>query len=602
MMKNLRLTLIIAALLLGMTGLLPINAQAQLTKRFVAAGSSAMYQSFAMAAGLNGADGEGDYGWCANQSTGVSYHWTYSNGANLLDPRSSSINPEPGNIWIVWDNSTAPTQICLYVSVDSIVGTRAYFAGATVSILEAANTPGQNKIAYFGAGTDTALPAAVLAAANGLKINVGMTDIRPEDAYFATLRALTPIGTRIPRNAYTGLGYNSSNPGIGTSIQSSQLYSGTPLQVANPVDFSIYTNDPFTNAPHRVFYTALVGANPVVVFANVSNTGAGHFGDGKYTNINRSTLANILTGQITRISDIYAAPSGSGDTAVPIHVYQREPLSGTFNTMEFCVPLARELYNEYSGPGVVGAETGVNPANTSCAGAQPCSVESGNPFWHITTSPGLAGATRGRVVGTGEMVKTVNLNADSLGYAFWSFANFNGDNTALRYLTVDGVDPFYASSSANPVGVGQLPQCTSFGPPPSCPILPFPNIVNGSYPIWSFQRMIYDYTDTLLTPLGYPPVILSYVHLIATNKVTDFTDATEMGVFRSHFYQIVDDASDSEFPNNGFKNDVPETGGDMGGLVLTVQSELDYITDTTGPSGTEPCTSTTGCQQTNLYQ
>ena len=114
--------------------------------------------------------------------------------------------------------------------------------------------------------------------------------------------------------------------------------------------------------------------------------------------------------------------------------------------------------------------------------------------------------------------------------------------------------------------------------------------------------MIYDYTDTLLTPLGYPPVILSYVHLIATNKVTDFTDATEMGVFRSHFYQIVDDASDSEFPNNGFKNDVPETGGDMGGLVLTVQSELDYITDTTGPSGTEPCTSTTGCQQTNLYQ
>lgn len=83
MMKKLRLTLIVAALLLGMTGLLPINAQAQLTRKFVAVGSSAMYQSFAMAAGLNYADGEGDYAWCANQSSGVSYHWTYSNRTTL---------------------------------------------------------------------------------------------------------------------------------------------------------------------------------------------------------------------------------------------------------------------------------------------------------------------------------------------------------------------------------------------------------------------------------------------------------------------------------------------------------------------------------------
>ena len=58
MMKKLRLTLIIAALSLGTTGLLPINALSYTPAHTIlAAGSSAMYQPFAMAAGYNTGSG-----------------------------------------------------------------------------------------------------------------------------------------------------------------------------------------------------------------------------------------------------------------------------------------------------------------------------------------------------------------------------------------------------------------------------------------------------------------------------------------------------------------------------------------------------------------
>ena len=58
-----------------------------------------------------------------------------------------------------------------------------------------------------------------------------------------------------------------------------------------------------------------------------------------------------------------------------------------------------------------------------------------------------------------------------------------------------------------------------------------------------------------------------------------------MTVFRSHFNQIVITSTSDDFgPNNGFKvvnsQTVGESGGDMGGAILTIQSELDYLNDT----------------------
>ena len=60
-------------------------------------------------------------------------------------------------------------------------------------------------------------------------------------------------------------------------------------------------------------------------------------------------------------------------------------------------------------------------------------------------------------------------------------------------MTVDGVDPLYSSSSANSNGTGVIPQCATSGTVvTSCPSLSFPNIVNGTYPIWSMLRAMYD--------------------------------------------------------------------------------------------------------------
>jgi hypothetical protein len=68
----------------------------------------------------------------------------------------------------------------------------------------------------------------------------------------------------------------------------------------------------------------------------------------------------------------------------------------------------------------------------------------------------------------------------------------------------------------------------------------------------------------------------------STGIFTDLVPAPLMQVFRSHYGQAVRDNGIAFGPNNGFKAGVPETGGDMGGAVLTIQSEQDFIADTGG--------------------
>jgi hypothetical protein len=246
--------------------------------------------------------------------------------------------------------------------------------------------------------------------------------------------------------------------------------------------------------------------------------------------------------------------------------------------MEFTIPMSREIDGDNFTPGQVGGQdNGVVPSNTSCT-TTPCTVESGNPLWHIAGN----GTTRGRVVGSGEMISTVNGTADSIGYSFWGFSSFQG-KTNLKYLLVDGVDPLYSGPSANPSGANVLPSCTlTNGYATSCPQVPFTNIVNGSYPIWSKYRMMW---DPATSNTNVATAIVSYAQKASdpTNGIiTDMVPAGSMRTFRSHYTQVVRDSGIAYTGNNGFKSGIPETGGDMGGAVLTIQSELDFINDTGG--------------------
>jgi hypothetical protein len=540
---------------------------------FYGAGSSAQFNTLALAAGNQ----------IAGNALCGSNHWTKSNGAQLIDPRSGSILPELGNIWIVWDNSTAPTIVCYYVSVDSIVGMRAYFANATVHLLFPAGTADGNSVPFLG-GTAVALPQAVINFVEGSTINFAATDIRPEDALFASNRTLTAYGAMMNGRGFTGVGYQglAATPWLGVPIVSS-----VATTQANPVAYAWYygDTDPITGAASRIHLELEIGAAPVLVLANTSNTASGHLGDPTLaiTNINKRILNNVLLGNIDHIRDLSTVASGNLTTGDPaLHVWIREPLSGTYNTMEFNVPNTNEQAGDFAqGPGrVTGQEAGINTLNTACAGLQTatgCPVESGNPLYHIF---GANNSTRGRAIGTGQMITAVNTVADSIGYAFWGFSSFTTAKAGnLKYLTVDGVDPLFSTFNPNPAGTGALPQCTST----PC-ILPFDNIKNGSYPIWSKYRAVYDPT---LGGLTVAPSIVYLAQLASTSVYSDLVPAPAMKVFRSHFNQVVTFNGGGVQAFNGLYNGIPETGGDMGGMVLTIQSEQDFNNDTGGNEQTQ---------------
>jgi hypothetical protein len=226
---------------------------------------------------------------------------------------------------------------------------------------------------------------------------------------------------------------------------------------------------------------------------------------------------------------------------------------------------------------VTGTEANINPANPSpCLGLQTAAgcpladTPSANPYF--VNGP-VAGSSRGRVIGTGDMVNAVYNNADSIGYAFWSFSSFNGKQGHVKYLTVNGVDPLFSTFNTNPGGTGALPQC------PSTPcVLPLDNIKNGAYPIWSKYRAVWNPYDSASVVTN----VVANAQTVSTSLLSDLVPATALNVFRSHFGQVASTHGTGYTGNNGFKAGIPETGGDMGGQVLTVQSELDVLVDTGG--------------------
>ena len=621
MMKTLKLALLVAALSLLTAAL--ANAQLTPSNRFVAAGSSAMWNSFYLAAGLDNA-------WPTNPALCGEHHWTrkYSAGAHgvtLNDPRAG-INNEPGNIWVVWDDAFAgssPTSpaghICVYVSVDSVVGNRAFFAKDTIAWVSPVNDT--DGLAIPGLGCDPTLtsceiPTAVYNYVQGQEIDVGMTDIRPEDAKFATIRALTKLNSKIYRFGYPGLGYAANDPATAPYTSwicqgSEPVYSSyaSATQPAYVVDYPMAPGDTDPcggSMTTRSWTVATIGSAPVIVMANQTATTAGHLGDATLGaggqpihDVSLGTLMMVLSGQYTHSRQLSRNATQSLTGVVtgvtndgPFHVWLREPISGTYNTKEFCVPLAREFYFSYNpvtvpvNPGTdsYGMETNINPNSnvwTQATYTYPCNnLASGGPNGDPLYEYHSNGTTRCRAIGTGEEITAVNATTDGIGYAFWSFGNFyNKPN--LTYLTVNGLDPLFdgpttrgPQSPAAPGAAYTLPQCTGASGAPPCPLITLPHVADGSYPIWSKLRAVYDGNSFVLT-------LINYAQNVAMDTIPDFVAGPKLGVFRAHFNQIVVSSNSNDInPSNGYASGTNEHGGDMGGAVLTIQSDIDYCNDT----------------------
>jgi len=490
--------------------------------QFVGAGSSAQFNSFAYAAykglGLQGNTGDG---------TGF---WT-SSSPQLQDTRvtPNAVIDSASAVFVAWDtNANGDCDVYVYYSIDSGIGTKDFFA-----YLKQTATPDRVYGAVFGydsTGTGTGWEAQAGANAipgitdsyNGtgsptLPPNVqtwlvsspapsstsstpqpdcgqvgalggstafcyfsaGMTDIRPEDALYATTRALSSFSTT---NGLAGLGYDQAGCNAPTANQGCAIFDAFGQgKVFNVMNFKLSGTDPFPGGGAVPVYTTLAtGATPVIVFVGNEDTstslsfGSTTGGAYNFTNINRGDLTHVFTGATWCTGDLVTSSLGS--SGKPIQVIIREPLSGTYNTFEFgairtATGSGSTLYKESStshttwisnldsgqeldvygnlpsgpatsfqaapGAGACGYGKGSGGVN----GSQPCGDPLFNPDpaykCNLSTFGNANAAWKARAIGTGEEVKSVDggysgtgvapgAGFNPIGYAFWSYQNFSG--------------------------------------------------------------------------------------------------------------------------------------------------------------------------------
>jgi hypothetical protein len=213
------------------------------------------------------------------------------------------------------------------------------------------------------------------------------------------------------------------------------------------------------------------------------------------------------------------------------------------------------------------------------------------------TSTFNSSAKRLRAIGTGEEVPgIVNNNTgqstsasaapNGIGYAFWSFGNFNPASTRGHYLTVDGVDPLFdrPDDGNNASGAYNVPVCTT---PPCSQVIPFTHVQDGTYPLWSLLRMV----TFKNAPAAVTNLVSTEISQSNTNQLDEYQpllDASgnlQVFVFRAHFKQTNNPVNGDNLAACTSFSPVPagclvDTGGDVGGSVITVQADVNFHKDT----------------------
>jgi hypothetical protein len=550
-----RMKTVFAVLLLtAIVNVVP-QAKAQ-TLKLLLAGSSAQWQTLAL--------GAYNAGNCVSGGTAPCFHYTNSS-FNLTDTRPTvkggTAAVDTGNVWIVWDSSTAAggPNVWAFIKVDSGVGDRCYFAQPHCNVNTTTFPSPSNIIGstlWGDSSSDSTPPLAVqgLFTSGTALVSAAASDIRPEDALFATCRANSVLGGG--PDGLAGLGYGTSASGVCAkfgatlkALEGSDILSAYPgsTSTAHVLTFAISGKDPFTGTAVPFATTVSVGATPVIFV--VSRTGA------------LAGAKNITDEEAqTLFSGANCDGSVVGGAGGPISVYLREMLSGTMNTTEYSV----FRHWDYSG---ASQETGVaaqNPLSKACT----------------------SGGSRYRGIGTGEVVKSVlNSNSihgnDGIAYSFFSYGNISSlsNNASYGYLTLDGVDGIWHQygttiDPGEPATAGELPaaanlpaSCSGAFPCPENKIwtgnLSFPNLRNGSYRAWSNLRSISN--GTALAALQ---LLVKSSNSYVVTSTPDYVPATKVGttdpglpLLRSHYLQ------EGVTPVN--VSSTGDKGGDAGGCVLS---------------------------------
>jgi hypothetical protein len=546
------------------------------TVQYLATGSSALFLELGQAAAGLGTTG------C---------HWTHNSDAAVAARDDRPTIPagetdENGKIWIAWGPGggtcaapIAPFDIYAEMSLDSVIGDRCFFmianvtptGGGCVQIMTLVTPAAGLSPSLLGAAfPDTALPTNVQNALNNQRIFVAATDIRPEDAKFASARMFTSCGAPIARNPYlttsyytAGLGYQTATTGVGTPIQSAT----NPGVVFHVHDFNISGNDPISGfalatSGRNAYTVTTVGAQPIVVV--VSPAPAASTGISAATDIPFSTLSEFLIGGYGRATDLQGPTSAN-----PVTAFIREPLSGTYNVMEYSIPNSNEFKTSQD--------------SRNCSGTGVLS----NPMNLASSNGKVAGAKRFRAIGTGEVTAGLQNAAfcpvgppesDCIGYFFWSAGNASSFTaTNGKYLTVNGVDPILSNYNTNPVAPGVLPTGVNLAS------VTFANLNAGDYPIWSALRLV----STSPTPAGVTTLVTGVQTLSSTQN--DFIPLANLKVWKSHFNLLglgITNNSNGMTVNPLTPGDLcslpasaPEGGGDAGAMTISIKGNNDFCTD-----------------------
>jgi hypothetical protein len=541
-------------LLTAIAGVVPQAHAQSPTPKVVIAGSSAMWQSMALAAY--------NAGNCVSGGVAPCFHYTGAN-FNLTDGRPTvkggATATDKGNVWIVWD-SASTTNVWAYIKVDSVVGNRCYFAQPRCNVNISSFPAPANSISstlWGDTSSDSTPPAAVSAlfTSGNLLVNTAATDIRPEDALFATCRVNSVQGGG--KDGLAGLGYGTNASGVCpafgaglANLQGSDILSGYPASTATAhvLAFALSGQDPFTGTAVPAASTVSVGAAPIIFITQ--RTGA---------------LATVINASDTNLQAMFGGvncdASALGAPAGPVQVYLREPLSGTMNTTEYTV-------FRYPTANGKSQEAGVNHVNPLAG--KPCT----------------SGGKRFRAIGTGEEVTSVlnsvtNNGTDGIGYTFFSYGNVSSiaNSANYGYLTLNGIDGIFHKygtkiDPGQPAIHGALPSnatlpaaCAGNFPCPEGKIwagnLSFPNLRNGSYRAWSTLRLVSNGAA-----LANAKLLVTASQNYVVTTVPDFVPVLKVGavdpglaLLRSHYTQ------EGVAPIN--ISAAGDKGGDAGGCILT---------------------------------
>jgi hypothetical protein len=529
------------------------------TLEVLTAGSSAQFGPFAVAAySLATAGGVKAYHYTVKSGSCTSGSTTcYASVSDSRKVNSITIANEPGNLWVVWSTN----GIWAYLSVDSTVGVRAFQAQprATLALAALSSLPlssTSNYLFWADNTDDTALTTTVYDAINGKAFTAANTDIRPEDALYATTNALVTLKYAIP----------DSNNLIGYGIQ-----SHFKTTVAHPVAFVVSGKDPFSGDTVSAPITIPIGAAPITFLVNTSSgSGAASATNLKVTENSTNNATALFSGSGGCKGNLL---DGVAST-VALNPVLREPLSGTMNTTEF---------TNFQADHGSSQETGISGNNEP-----PGSDGNLNPLQDPCGS-----GHRYRAIGTGDEVSGVQGTLNSVGYAFFSYESVD-TNANYKYITLDGVDPINASYST-----GSLPSCPTSSGHYNCPQTPgksFPHLRDGTYRSWSMYRIITSSAgqaaaEKLVSQADtdvnlYIPDFVSFSPICRTSPTG--ADDPGLDVYRQHFIPSGQTGTADDGPQQaavhctlGGAHSLPyltlggvdptgentEAGGDVGGLI-----------------------------------